>query len=106
MTSASSRVQATSYARAANPETAAAVHASPGEGGATVERKGREARREVFLDFSFANSAGFAFPSSDREASHHAPVAAIRFSITPTQVVARRPIAGIRKNPAAIAPAA
>jgi hypothetical protein len=38
--------------------------------------------------------------------SHHAPAAATTFNTTPTYVVARRPIAGIRKKPAAIAPAA
>jgi hypothetical protein len=34
------------------------------------------------------------------------PAAATRFSATPTHVVARRPMAGMRKKPAAIAPLA
>src|SRR6185436_7820407 len=39
-------------------------------------------------------------------ASHHAPAAAATFNPTPTHVVARRPSAGIRRNPAPMAPSA
>jgi hypothetical protein len=62
----------------------------------------------VFLFLEKETSAIFALSAvfSDRDTSHQAPLAAIRFRRTPTPVVARRPTAGIRKNPAAIAPAA
>src|SRR5713226_2614303 len=91
---------------AAKPESAAAVQARAGAGAASIERKGRKAREEFVLGCVFAGSAGFTFHVAGRDASHSAPAAATRFNATPTQVVARRPIAGIRKKPAAIAPAA
>src|SRR5471030_1917288 len=99
---------------AAKPESPAAAQARPGAG--DTPGKNRGARRErggsalAFFFFEKDVSAVFAisavFSDCDRDASHHAPPAAVRFSATPTQVVARRPIAGIRKNPAATAPAA
>src|SRR6267378_6476747 len=90
---------------AAHPESAAAAHASTGAGceTTTLEREARKARKEFFLESCFA---GFAFRLVGCEASHHAPAPATRFSATPTHVVARRPIAGIKKKPAATAPAA
>src|SRR5437773_7596246 len=93
---------------AAHPESAAAAHASTGAEceTTTLEREARKARKECFWESCFAGSAGFAFRVVGCDASHHAPPAATRFSATPTHVVARRPIAGIRKKPAAPAPAA
>jgi hypothetical protein len=65
----------------------------------------------LFFGFEKETSAVFAlsavpFDRDTCDESHQAPLAAMRFSSTPTQVVARRPIAGIRKKPAAIAPRA
>src|SRR5262249_7691755 len=95
MTSAMSRVHATSYTSAENPEIAAAPHASElvaafalfwrPEGCATATR-------------SSSSKALFAI--------HSAPAAAERLGATPTQVVPRRPSAGTSQKPAAIAPVA
>ena len=100
---------------AAKPESAAAAHASSGAGDAAggdedIERRVRRERRDCFFfvvacRFS-ASSAISAFDVTVRDWSHHAPAAAMTFSRTPTHVVARRPMAGIRKKPAAMAPAA
>src|SRR6266849_3827920 len=90
---------------AAKPESAAAVQARAGAGATSIERKGRKAREEFVLGRVFAGSAVSALIVVDR-ASHSAPPAAATFNAMPTHVVARRPIAGIRKKPAAIAPTA
>ncbi|SRR5258706_7909632 len=95
------------------------MHASTGAGITTVERKGRNARKEFFLESLFAGLAVFAFivvPATPKLAfssgerrrvfSQSAPPAAIAFKSTPIHVVPRRPRAGISQNPAAIAPTA
>src|SRR3954454_17118437 len=97
--------------RAANPESVAAEYASPGAGATVGANRGARGARGrsvlFFLRDGFSTiSARAAAVSCPLVNSHHAPLAAITFSITPTQVVARSPMAGIRKKPAAIAPAA
>src|SRR5438132_4715716 len=111
ITSASSRVHATSYTSAANPDSAAAAHASSGDGERastfnppSLPRARRELRRgRLRVTAETVVCAGASGVSRD---SHRAPAAATTFSVTPTYVVARRPTAGIRKNPAATAPPA
>src|SRR4029450_6131799 len=97
---------------------ATAVQARPGEGTRTVERTDGDGcegdgglwRRALALRSgdSLAGSAGLKpCATSDRgRVSHNAPAAATTLSATPTQVVARRPTAGMMQNPAASAPSA
>src|SRR5438034_1388875 len=114
MTSASSRVHATSYTSAVNPEMPATALASFGDGSDTEERQGRKGRkgRKGLKDLLscagfFAMVAASALAASDgaREspscfaafaasaflvscaASQKAPPAARRFNATPIQVV-------------------
>ena len=111
MTSATSRVHATSYTSATKPEMAAAVIATRGEGkgGAAGARRDRSPRRAFALEGAIVlrgSRASSAWMADPREAIHNAPAAAAPLSAAPAIVAPRRPIAGINQKPAAIAPAA
>src|SRR5438093_2189891 len=88
MTSASSRVHATSYTSAAKPDSAAAAHARTGDGVrvSTFNRGERKDRGEpFFLAFEECDSAFSACsPVSVFVDSHSAPTAAMTFNVTPT----------------------
>src|SRR5580704_3577529 len=103
MTSASRRVQATSYARATKPERAAAAYARRGLGDGVID--------STCLAFCLGGLSVRA-PRDEGEiagglaASQSPPAAATRFSTMPTDVEPRRPIAGMSQKPAAMAPIA
>src|SRR6266849_5146872 len=103
MTSASRRVQTTSYASATKPEMAAAVYARRGLGDGVIDRT------------CFALFFGGPSVRAPRDAgeiaggiaaSQSAPAAASRFNTTPMDVEPRRPIVGMSQKPAAMAPIA
>src|SRR5262245_11651623 len=101
MTTASSRVHATSYTSAAHPETAAATHPSSGAGLNSGNRNDLDGRNARFGTVCRATSG-----VEKLEASQNEPPAAIRLRATPTKVVPRSPTEGTSQNPAAIAPSA
>src|SRR5437867_7135016 len=92
MTSANSRVQATSYTSAAKPEIVAAAQARNGNGSTTGEARGRWDRSERFSRLERSDAPAPADVWGERRRpSQNAPAAATRFNATPTQVVPRRP---------------
>src|SRR6266851_2634983 len=102
MTSASRRVQTTSYASATKPEMAAAPYARRGLGDGVIDRT----CLALFFGPSVRVPRDAGEIAGGIAASQSPPAAASRFSTTPMDVEPRRPIAGMSQKPAAMAPIA